>query len=84
MAVAVELNEGAEGSECMARIRLRHVPDVPSESLVGFLRDVVEPGTIMRTDGWRGYAGLEAMGLEREVITCGDHRHRFNRRISKS
>lgn len=69
VAVAVELNEGAKGSEHMARIRLRHIPDVSSESLVGFLRDVAEPGTIIRTDGWRGYAALEAMGFEREVIT---------------
>lgn len=48
--------------------RLRHIPDVSGESLVGFLRDVAEPGTIIRTDGWRGYAALETMGFKREVI----------------
>lgn len=68
VAVAVELNEGAEGSERMARIRLRHVRDVSQESLVPFLRDVVEPGSTIRTDGWSGYAGLEDAGFEREVI----------------
>lgn len=68
VAVAVELNEGAEGSERIARIRLRHVPDVSQESLVSFLQDVVEPGSVIRTDGWRGYGGLEEAGFEREVI----------------
>lgn len=68
VAVAVELNEGAEGSERMARIRLRHLPDVSQESLVPFLQDVVEPGSTVRTDGWRGYARLEDAGFEREVI----------------
>jgi len=69
VAVAVELNDGAEGSERMARIRLRHVPDVSTESLGSFVRDVAEPGTVIRTDGWRSYARLEAMGFEREVVT---------------
>ena len=56
VAVAVELNEDAEGAERMARVRLRPVPDVSGDSLGGFLRDVAEPGTTIRTDGWRAYS----------------------------
>jgi transposase-like protein len=62
VAVAVELKEGR-----IARIRLRHVPDVSSESLVGFVTDVVAPGTLVRTDGWKGYGGLTTKGFSHRV-----------------
>jgi transposase-like protein len=68
VAVAVELNEAEDGTEGMARIRLRHIPDVSEESLVPFLQEVVEPGSTVRTDGWRGYTGLENAGFEHDVI----------------
>lgn len=40
------------------RIRMRRVWDASGESLVPFVCDVVEPGSEVRTDGWRGYNGL--------------------------
>lgn len=59
IAVAVELRE-----EQIARIRLAHVPDVSAESLVGFIVDVIAPGSIVRTDGWGGYEGLAGRGFK--------------------
>jgi len=40
------------------RIRMRRVPDVSGESLVPFICDVVESGSEIQTDGWRGYNSL--------------------------
>lgn len=57
----------------IGRTRLRHVPDGSKASLVGFIRDCVEPGTLVRTDGWRGYAGLPVVGYTHRItVTRGD------------
>ena len=66
--VAVELDGDSVG-----RIRLRHVPDASGESLGGFVRDRVEPGSTVHTDGWKGYVGLQAAGYRHEVtVTQSD------------
>ena len=52
--MAVELR----GDRRTGRIRLRHVPDVSGKSLVGFVKDVVAPGSVVKTDGWPGYSRL--------------------------
>ena len=68
--VAVEL----EGRR-MGRIRLRHVSDASGSSLVGFVSDCVEPGSLVHTDGWRGYRGLKKAGYRHRVThTAGDSR----------
>lgn len=46
----------------IGRIRLQRIPDASAKSLVGFVRDVVEPGSIVRTDGWTAYPGLARVG----------------------
>lgn len=50
------------------RIRLQQIPDVSGDSLVGFVQRVVKPGSIIRTDGWSGYEGLERHGYIRNKI----------------
>jgi len=62
LAVAAEIRGKAIG-----RIRLRRVPDVSGESLVPFVCDVVAPGSVIRTDGWPGYAGLAKKGYRDRV-----------------
>ena len=44
------------------RTRMRVVPDASSANLVPFVRDVVAPGTVIRTDGWSGYNDLLKLG----------------------
>jgi transposase-like protein len=44
------------------RVRLGRVPDVSAESLVQFVRGAVEPGSVVHTDGWRGYDDLHKWG----------------------
>ena len=62
IAVAVEMNGGRIG-----RIRLRHVEDVGAASLQGFIVDVVEPGSLLHTDGWRGYMTIGERGFRHRV-----------------
>lgn len=66
--IAVEM----KNPKGFGRIRLRHVPDVSAESLVGFIRDVVQTGATIRTDGWRGYTPLKSKGFDHKVIVMSN------------
>ena len=46
------------------RVRLAVVPDRSRESLCGFVQNAVKPNTMVVTDGWRAYKGLEALGFK--------------------
>jgi transposase-like protein len=48
------------------RVRLRQVPDVTAPSLVGFISNVVAPGSLVVTDGWSAYNSLTAHGYDHE------------------
>lgn len=66
--VAVELD-----GRKMGRVRLRHVPDASSDSLIGFVKACVEAKATVHTDGWKGYAGLSKAGYSHRVThTRGD------------
>lgn len=60
--VAVETKDKKIG-----RIRLAVVDDASSSSLHGFVKDCVETGSTVKTDGWNGYDGLESLGYLHEV-----------------
>jgi transposase-like protein len=68
VAIAVELKD----DNGVGRIRLRHVPDIGARSLQSFVTDVVEHGSIVRTDGLRSYAGLELLKFRYTVIKVTD------------
>lgn len=50
------------------RIRLRRVADASSISLTKFIQDNIEPGSTIRTDGWRGYSNLESNGYSHIMV----------------
>lgn len=52
----------------IGRIRLKHVPDASAESLGGFVQEMIEKGSIVRTDDWLGYVRLPTLGYQREVL----------------
>jgi transposase-like protein len=56
------------------RVRMRHVPDASSKSLLPFIQDTITPGSHVRTDGWRGYNGAEAKGYvhQKTVLAASD------------
>jgi len=57
--------------KAIGRIRMRFIPDASAESLHGFVKDCVEPGSTVHTDGWLGYAGLRKEGYDHEVTLRG-------------
>ena len=62
--VVVAAQEDGPG---IGRIRMRRILDASAESLVPFVRDAVEPGSVVHTDGWLGYMPLERHGYQHEV-----------------
>ncbi len=60
--VAAEKNGNGIG-----RIRLRRVMDVSEDSLLSFVKEAVTPGSVVHTDGWRGYSGLVKAGYQHQV-----------------
>lgn len=71
--VAIAAQVDGEG---IGRIRLRRIPDASSRSLQDFVKQAVEPGSQVITDGWEGYQGLVDLGYR--------HRPRVIRRSGKS
>jgi transposase-like protein len=55
------------------RIRLEVVRDSSAASLSGFVKRNVEPGTIVLSDGWQGYAPLVGLGYRHRPRTRGSH-----------
>ena len=52
----------------IGRIRLWRIRDASSASLDAAVKDAVEPGSVVQTDGWKGYNNLEDLGYVREII----------------
>lgn len=72
--IAIEVHE----PRGYGRVRLRRVPDVSATSLLPFIRDAVQIGSVVRTDGWSGYEGVPKLGLQHDVINIsasGDPAH---------
>lgn len=65
VAIAAEVRGRAIG-----RIRMRRVADASGESLLPFVQQVVQPGTVVITDGFQGYRGLSQLGYrhDRRII----------------
>ena len=61
--VAVEDKGGNIG-----RIRLAVIKDASHMSIIRALTTMVEPGSVVRTDKWQGYAGLKKDGYDHRTI----------------
>lgn len=70
---------GAEGKELvlvaveqtekgMGRIRMKMIPNASSPSLRKAIAEMVEPGSTVCTDGWRGYSKLGTRGYTHIVV----------------
>jgi transposase-like protein len=62
--VVVAAQEDGPG---IGRIRMRQIVDASAASLVPFVRESVESGSVIHTDGWLGYLPLESNGYEHQV-----------------
>ena len=52
----------------VGRIRMRIIPDATLASLNGAMREMIEPGSTVRTDGWIGYRGVERNSYRHVVV----------------
>jgi transposase-like protein len=57
--LAVEL---LEGRNQLGRVRMKVIPDASAESLLGFIKENIEPGSAVITDGWGGFASAGKNG----------------------
>ena len=57
----------------IGRIRLRRVSNASAESLTVAVIESIEPGSIVRTDGWSGYVSLPSNGYVHTVLRQNNH-----------
>jgi transposase-like protein len=57
-----------EAGNRIGRIRLLRVSDASAKSLEGAVQACIEPGSVVRTDDWRGYAQLDTLGYTHTVV----------------
>jgi len=62
--IVVAAQEDGNG---IGRIRMRQIADASADSLRPFLVSAIEPGTVIHTDGWRGYSSATAQGFVHSV-----------------
>lgn len=67
VAIAAEVRGRGPG-----RIRMAQIPDLSAPSLRRFVRDNVRQGSVLRTDAWSGYNGIEVMGYRHTVTNISD------------
>jgi transposase-like protein len=62
--IAIAAQEDGAG---IGRIRMKRIADASADSLMPFLREAVEPGSTIHTDGWLGYLPAESKGYVHRV-----------------
>jgi len=62
--VVIAAEEDGRG---IGRIRMMRVPNASKTSLGGFVAQVIEPGSVVHTDGFAGYGDLEKLGYRHET-----------------
>jgi transposase-like protein len=70
----------------IGRIRMSQVPDVSALSLDAFVRAAIAEGSVVHTDGWRGYSGLKRLGYEhrpKNITASGDPAHVLMPRVHR-
>lgn len=67
--IAIEIHQ----PKGFGRVRMKRIPDVSAQSLTPFVVDVTETGSVIRTDGWSGYADLSSQGyIHDQVVQSGN------------
>jgi transposase-like protein len=64
---ALVLIAAQEDGKRIGRIRLRRVRDASAASLQPAIAEAVELGSVVRTDGWKGYNSLDQRGYVRQI-----------------
>jgi transposase-like protein len=53
----------------IGRIRLQVIPDASAGSLEAAIKNTIEPGTVIQTDGWQGYSQIQKLGYVHEIVS---------------
>lgn len=61
-----------KGSKGIGRIRLWHLEDASSASLLPFVQGVAKPGSVIHTDDWSGYTDLSNNNYRHNVMQSKD------------
>ena len=69
--VAVACEQDGPG---IGRIRLQRIANASGACLHAFIEQAIEPGSVLHTDGWEGYAGLERKGYGHKVTVLRGRR----------
>jgi transposase-like protein len=69
--IAVAVEEKGAG---MGRLRMRRVRDASAASLIPFVEESVEPGSLLHSDGWMGYEPLEKKGYRHRIVFLSGRR----------
>lgn len=64
--IVVAAQEDGQG---IGRIRMRRIADASSASLMPFVQDSIEPGSVVHTDAWLGYEPLEKSVYRHEITS---------------
>ncbi len=67
----------------IGRIRMRRIPDASADRLLLFVKDAVEPRSVVITDGWVGYVGLRETGFRHKVKTRGSNPERASKLLPR-
>jgi transposase-like protein len=51
----------------IGRIRMKRILDASADSLMRFVKEAIEPGSTVHTDGWPGYDPLEPAGYSHDL-----------------
>jgi len=62
--VVIACEENGKG---IGRIRLRQIDNASGVCLHAFIKEAIQTGSLIHTDGWEGYRGIEANGYRHEV-----------------
>lgn len=58
----------------IGRIRMHRIPDASADCLQAFVKEAIEPGSLVHTDGWHGYDRLKANGYGHQItLLRGQH-----------
>lgn len=64
--IGVELPESKIKNQ-LGRVRMKVIPDASGDSLLGFIKENVEPGSTIVTDGWSGFASIRKSGYSHVI-----------------
>jgi transposase-like protein len=63
--IAIAAQKNGKG---IGRIRMKRIADASAQSLHPFIEESIEPKSILHTDGWEGYTGIDTKGYVHDKV----------------